>query len=84
MFANCLSLKKADLGGGITKTGKSLFLYCDALTNLTVPDTLTEIGESMLEGHGEKLTVTCGEGSAMEDYLRKAYPEVKMAYPKKK
>ena len=84
VFVNCIELQKADLGGGLKKAGKELFKYCEVMTALTAPDSLTEIGENLLEGHGPKLTVTCGEGSAMEAHLQTAYPDVKVVYPKKK
>ena len=83
-FGNCLALKKADLGGGVTEIEKGAFKYDESLESLTVPDTLTSIGDEILEGHGAKLTVTCGQGSAMETWLKTNEPKITVAYPKTK
>ena len=83
-FINCPALKKADLGGAVTEVGARAFKFDKALESLTVPDTLTAIGEGMLDEHGPKLTVTCGQGSAMETWLKTNMPDVAVAYPKSK
>ena len=82
-FENCAYMKKADLGGGVTEIGEQAFLNDEALTSLKVPDSLRSIGDKILEGHGEKLKVTCGQGSAMETWLKDNDPEVAVVYPKK-
>ena len=75
-FTNCIELKKANLGAGVVSVGEEAFLYDEVLTELKVPDTATELGNRIIEGHGEKLTVICAEGSAMETWLKTNYPEV--------
>ena len=75
-FVNCIEMKKADLGAGVTSIGEEAFLYDEALVSLKVPDSATELGEKIIEGHGKDLKVTCGEGSAFETYLKNNYPDV--------
>ena len=82
VFTSCMKLQKADLGGSLTEAGKELFLYDEALAQLTVPDTLAAIGENFLGDIGEKLTVTCGKDSAMDLWLRENRPDVKVKYTK--
>lgn len=82
-FVNCLALKKANLGKGILEIGPEAFLHDNAMTSLTVADTLTTIGDRAIEDHHEKLTVTCGQDSVMEQWLKANCPEVTIAYPKK-
>ena len=67
----------------MTEIGEQAFLNDEALTSLKVPDSLRSIGDKILEGHGEKLKVTCGQGSAMETWLKDNDPEVAVVYPKK-
>lgn len=83
-FSNCVDLKKASLGASLERIGKEAFRNCVDLASLSVPDTLTEIGEGVLDKHGKKLKVTCGEGSALEQYLQEHYADVKIVHPKKK
>ncbi|MBQ6513736.1 MAG: leucine-rich repeat domain-containing protein [Clostridia bacterium] len=75
-FVNCIEMKKADLGAGVTSIGEEAFLQDDALVSLKVPDSATELGDKIIEGHGSGLTVTCGEGSAFETYMKNNYPDV--------
>ena len=75
-FVNCIEMKKADLGAGVTSIGEEAFLQDDALVSLKVPDSATELGDKIIEGHGNGLTVTCGEGSAFETYMKNNYPDV--------
>lgn len=82
-FGACYDLKKAVLGKALTETGKQTFLNDSSLAELVVPDTLATIGEKILDGHGNALKVTCGEGSAMEAYLQQNYPDAKIVRPKK-
>ena len=82
-FVNCLALQKANLGKGLLEIGPEAFLHDNAMTSLTVPDTVSAIGDRAIEDHHEKLTVTCGQDSAMENWLKAHYPEVTVAYPKK-
>ena len=78
VFLNCVKLQKANLGSGIREIGMEAFMYDAALSTLTVPDTLVTIGERILEEHGDKLTVICPEGSAMDAYMQQQYPDVKV------
>ena len=83
-FMFCPGLTKADLGNSIVSIGNEAFLNCEKMTSLTVPDTLTSLGTNLIGGHGAKLTVTCGEGSAMEAWLRENDPAVTVVHPKTK
>lgn len=83
-FVNCLALKKADLGNGVTEIEHEAFMYNSALLSLTVPDSLVTIGEKILDEHGEKIVVTCGQGSAMEAWLKENEPKISIIYPKEK
>ena len=82
-FSFSLALKKANLGKGLVTAGDRALSYCPVLSALTVPDTLTEIGGDLLTGTGNKLTVTCTEGSAIEVYLTQYYPDLKITRSKK-
>ena len=79
-FAGCVRLKKLALPGGLRSIGAGAFMDDHALAALTVPDTVTEIGDSVFEGCPKKLAVTCGKGSAMEKYMKR-YEGVKVSYP---
>jgi len=81
-FTECFMLSKADLGSSVTSIADKAFRRTDSLKQLIVPDTVKEIGSEILQEHGEKLTVVCGEGSAMEEYLKANYPEVKISFRK--
>ena len=83
-FVNCLALKTVHLGGGLTELGEYAFRYDEALTRLTVPDTLTLIGDNILEGHGGNLTVICGESSAMDAWLKQNEPLIPISYSGRK
>ena len=83
-FTDNLRLQKVELGSGVEHIGAQLFLHDQVLKSLTVPDSLVEIGDSIIEDHGEGLVVTCGEGSAMEAWLQANDPDVSIQYPKKK
>lgn len=83
-FVNCIAMKKADLGSSVVSIGTQAFMYDEKLTSLRVPDTASELGEKILEGHGPNLTVICGEGSAMETYVKNTAPDVKITRPKSK
>ena len=73
-----------NLGGGVTTIEHEAFKFDSAMTSLTVPGTVTEIGDNILEGHGDKLTVTCPEGSAMDTWLKEHEPGVNVTRPKTK
>lgn len=79
-FLQNIHLAKADLGSSVTNIGDEAFSGCNALTSLIVPDSLTQIGERILDGHGTKLTVTCSENSAMDQYIRDHLLNVKIQY----
>ena len=81
-FRQCYSLAKADLGAGLSALGNNAFLETPKLTSLIVPDTLEKIGLNILSEHGSELRVTCGEGSAMESWLRDHQPKVKIVRPR--
>ena len=68
---------------GVTEIGKKAFYWFKELSSVKLPDTLKTIEAGILDGHGENLRVTCGEGSGMERYLQENYPDVKIAYPGK-
>ena len=80
-FVNCLELKEVNLGNGVEELKEQAFLYDSALVKLTVPASLSVIGEKVLEGHGPDLEVICPEGSAMEKYLQENAPDVKITRP---
>ena len=83
-FINCVGLKKVNLGSGVKSIGDNAFEHDSSMTGLTVPDSLTEIGQNILGGHGNKLTVTCGACSAMETWLQSNAPEITVKHPKQK
>lgn len=81
-FTECFMLSKADLGSSVSSIGDNAFRRTESLKELIVPDTVKVIGTEILREHGGKLTVVCGEGSAMEEYLKTNYPEVKISFRK--
>lgn len=78
-FSGCVRLKKLVLPDGLRSLGEGAFMDDHALVALTVPDSMTEIGESLLEGCPITITVTCGQGGAMDEYLKR-YEGMKAKY----
>ena len=79
-FAGCVRLKKLVLPGGLRSVGAGAFMDDHALSAVTVPDTVAEIGDSVFEGCPKKLSVACGKGSAMEKYMKR-YEGVQVNHP---
>ena len=70
-FFGCVRLKKLVLPDGLRTLGEGVFMDDHSLAALTVPDSVTEIGESLLEGCPLTIAVTCGKGSAMDEYMKR-------------
>ena len=51
-FALCTSLKEVILGTGLEKIGSSMFLNCENLTSIDIPDNITCIGQGAFNGTG--------------------------------
>ena len=83
-FRKCQSLKKVNLGGGVTELGDDVFNYCIKLTRLTAQDTLETIGNDIFKEHNEKLKVTVPVGSLMYRYIRDHYREINVELTNKK
>ena len=81
-FALCTHLKSVTLPGSVLTVGSAAFWHCYRLAALIVPDTLTEIGEKILDEHNAALKVTCAEGGVMDAYLQANYPDIKIVRPK--
>lgn len=77
-YANNATLTKVELGTHVTSIGARAFAECDALTALTIPNSVTQIGARILngaDGNGGKMhliipsTVTSvGEGTFSDCY----------------
>lgn len=86
-FRGCENLQKITLSAKsvLKELGKEAFAGCAALKTVAIlPESLEQIGEGVLDGHGDQLAVTCVEGSAADQYLQNNCPDVKIDYTKKK
>ena len=80
-FSGCVRLKKLILPDGLKSIGEGAFMNDHSLASLDIPDSVTEIGESMLEGCPLSITVTCGRSSTMAFYIKR-YENIQAQYRK--
>lgn len=83
-FLRCVELNRVNLGNGITEIGDKAFEYCLKLRSLTAPESLKTIGKDVVKYCTGKLVVTCPEGSAMQAYMQKDFPNVTLKLTKPK
>ena len=53
---------EVNVGSAVTSIGDYVFLYCNGLTNVTIPDSVTSIGNYAFEGCRGLTSVTIGNG----------------------
>ena len=68
-FADCTRLKKLVLPEGLESIGDEAFKNDHALMSLTVPDSVTEVGRSVMEGCPVQIEVICAPGSVMAEHM---------------
>ncbi len=71
-FAYCDNLAEVDLGEGMTTIYNAVFANCPALTEITLPDTLTAVGQYAFTGTGMK-EVTIPRSVTEIDYCAFGY-----------
>ena len=54
----------------MTSIGDYAFFFCDSLTAVTIPDSVTSIGEDAFSNCAETLTITVGRDSYAAQYCR--------------
>lgn len=81
-FSNCIALKSIALPEGTQEIADEAFYGCKALSSITIPSTVTSIGDYAFEGCSNRLVLIVEEGSYAESWAQEN--GVKIKHPAKK
>lgn len=70
-FCGCGRLVQVLLHEGLNSIGNSAFKFCDALRSITIPKSVTAIGEDAFHEFHSDFTIFCYAGSFALEYARK-------------
>lgn len=69
-FSGCSRLKKIVIKDGVTKIPDYMFRSIASLTEVEVPNSVTEIGENIFNSNSS-VAILCGKGSYADEYAKK-------------
>ena len=70
-FFGCEHLAQIFLHEGLSSIGYGAFEYCNAMCSITIPKSVTAIGEDAFHGFHSDFTIFCYAGSFALEYARK-------------
>ena len=71
-FCNCMLLDEVEIPDSVVKIDDCTFRGCTSLEKVIIPSSVKELGWGLFDGCEHIVTVYCDEGSAAQEYCRRA------------
>jgi len=71
-FCNCILLDEVEIPDSVEKIDDCTFRGCTSLEKVVIPNSVKELGWGLFDGCEHIVTVYCDEGSAAQEYCRRA------------
>ena len=71
-FCNCILLDEVEIPDSVVKIDDCTFRGCTSLEKVIIPSSVKELGWGLFDGCEHIVTVYCDEGSAAQEYCRRA------------